>query len=93
MDIAYYQNDEAERTMIHRIINVCFEGGGRTEKNYTKAYSFIESGVGGQLWDEYYDLFKEYSPRFCGPINKHRSRDFNKQAKKMFSKWSHGATA
>ena len=81
-----YVGDTSEKAMIHRIIEICMTGG-KTEKNYEIAYDFLESDLGGELWDKYYELFHEKDPKFEGPANKPKFTRFKNEAKALFTKW------
>lgn len=86
-----YPNDSAERTMIHWIIACVFEGGGKTEANYRKAYDFIESDWGGIVWERYYDCFKQLDPDSNLPRTSFR-KAFLTDARTYYKKFVNKAT-
>ena len=90
-DHGEYKNDASEKTMIHKIMDLCIQGDGSTcpriEKNYKIAYDFIESKQGGDLWNRYYELFHEKDPKFIGPQNKAKFTRFKNEARDLFKKW------
>jgi hypothetical protein len=89
------KNDAAERTMIHKIVELMhaaglMKGGVKTEKNLELAYDFLESDWGGRLWDKYYELFTTMHPSFEGPFDKRRYSSFKQDAVAWFKKWKNG---
>ena len=83
-----YKNDTFEKTMVHRIITLMLRNR-RTAENYEIAYSFIESPEAEQLYDQYYDMFKQKDPRFEGPLDVRKWRRFSTAVKKAWVKWLH----
>lgn len=94
-DHGEYKNDASEKTMIHKIMDLCIQKDGSTcpriEKNYDTAYSFIESDIGGEIWDKFYELFHEKNPNFEGPQNKSKFTRFKNEVRKAFEKWQKGS--
>ena len=86
------RNDEAERAMIHKIMELNRMPNGRSDENYDLAYTFLESDWGGALWDKYYELFTEKNPKFEGPFNKRRYGNFKQEAVSSFKNWKNGRT-
>lgn len=89
------KNDQAERAMIHKIVELAhaaglMKGGVKTEANLEKAYDFLESDWGGRLWDKHYELFSQLSPSFEGPFDKRRYGDFKREAVAWFKAWQNG---
>lgn len=82
-----YLNDTSEKTMIHWIINYCIGAGGKSEKNYDIAYSFLESDLGGKLHDKYYEVFGQLNPDFTGPKRRNELNQFVKDSRSWFKKW------
>lgn len=84
------RNDEAERAMIHKIMELNQLPNGRSDENYDLAYTFLESDWGGELWDKYYELFTEKNPKFEGPFNKRKYNEFRRDAVDRFRRWKNG---
>jgi hypothetical protein len=85
-DQGQYSNDEAERAMIHKIIDMN-QLGIKSNISYDIAYSFLESDLGAELWEEFYDLFKQKVRSFEGPFDKRRFKKFRDKCISLFRKW------
>lgn len=83
-------NDAPEKTMINKIIAVKLDGK-RTPENYKIAYDFLESDWGGFIWDKYYELFKQKSPDFEGPVDIKKFTAFSRDTRAAFNSWKKGA--
>jgi hypothetical protein len=88
----HYPNDQAERAMIHRIIDLCLPGGRSDQRNYAKAYDFLESAWGGQIWDKFYSTFQSVQYDFEGPAHKGAMTRFKKEVQLAFTNWQNGRT-
>jgi hypothetical protein len=92
-----YVNDVPEKTMVNAMINMLF-GGVKDEKNYARAYSFIESDTFKDAYDKYYPAFQEKSEkrrdeklgRAVAPLSAETSNllaQFKREAEALFNQW------
>lgn len=89
---AQYANDHAERAMIHKIIDYCLPAGRSDQRNFDKAYDFLESDWGGQIWDKFYSTFKSMQYDFEGPTHKGDLTRFKNEVRVAFKNWANGRT-
>ena len=84
-----YANDQAERSMINKIIELCMKGG-KTPQNYSKAYDFLESDWGGEVWDKHYENFVALHPDNRANFSGAQYGRFKKEVVDSFRKWKSG---